>query len=49
MARAPDRMESRCRELAIAAGIDPDSRVEKPGSPRGMPTWCTFRDAARAE
>jgi len=49
MARAPDRTESRCRELAIAAGVDPDSRVEKPGSPRGMPAWCTFRDAARAE
>jgi len=42
-------MESRCRELAIAAGIDPDSRVEKAGSPRGMPAWCTYRDAARAE
>jgi tRNA-splicing ligase RtcB (3'-phosphate/5'-hydroxy nucleic acid ligase) len=49
MARTPDRTESRCRELAIAAGVDPDSRVEKPGSPRGMPAWCTFRDAARAE
>ena len=49
MARAPDMQELRCRELAIAAGLDPDSRVEKPGSPRGMPLWCTFRDAARAE
>jgi tRNA-splicing ligase RtcB len=49
MARPPDRTESRCRELALAAGVDPDSRVEKPGSPRGMPAWCTFRDAARAE
>ena len=49
MARAPDRLESRCRELALTAGVDPDSRVEKPGSPRGMPLWCTFRDAARAE
>jgi tRNA-splicing ligase RtcB len=42
-------MESRCRELALAAGVDPDSRVEKPGSPRGMPAWCAYRDAARAE
>ncbi|HEY1930763.1 MAG TPA: RtcB family protein [Acetobacteraceae bacterium] len=47
--RAPDRTEARCRELAIAAGVDPDSRVPKPGSERGMPAWCTFRDAARAE
>ncbi len=49
MPRPPDRQELRCREMAIAAGLDPDSRVEKPGSPRGMPLWCTFRDAARAE
>jgi tRNA-splicing ligase RtcB len=49
MARAPDPLEIRCREMAIAADLDPDSRVEKLGSPRGMPLWCTFRDAARAE
>ena len=49
MARVPDPLEIRCREMAIAAALDPDSRVEKPGSPRGMPLWCTFRDAARAE
>ncbi|MGB6324999.1 MAG: RtcB family protein, partial [Methylocella sp.] len=36
------------RDLCLAAGIDPDSRVAKPGSPRGMPAWCSFRDAARA-
>ena len=49
MPRSPDPLEIRCRELATTAGIDPDSRVAKPGSPRGMPAWCTFRDAARAE
>ncbi len=49
MPRPPDKQETRCREMAIAAGLDPDSRVEKPGSPRGMPLWCTFRDAVRAE
>jgi tRNA-splicing ligase RtcB len=49
MERAPDSLELRCRELATVAGIDPDSRVAKPGSTRGMPAWCTFRDAARAE
>ncbi len=37
------------REMCQAAGIDPDSRVEKSGNPRGMPAWCNFRDAARAE
>ena len=47
--RRIDLMESRCRELALAAGIDPDSRAEKPGSPRGQPAWCGFRDAVRAE
>jgi len=31
-----------------AAGLDPDARIERPGQ-RSMPTWCTFRDAARAE
>ena len=44
--RKPDPYEKRCRELAEAAGLDPDSRV---GEGRGMPLWCTFRDAARAE
>jgi tRNA-splicing ligase RtcB len=44
--RKPDRYEARARELALAAGIDPDSRV---GEGRGMPAWCTFRDAARQE
>lgn len=36
----------RARELCAAAGIDPESRV---GEGRGMPAWCTFRDAARQE
>lgn len=44
-----DPYASRARELAIAAGLDPDARIAKPGSERGMPVWCTFRDAARAE
>jgi tRNA-splicing ligase RtcB len=47
--RRPDPLELRARELAVAAGVDPDGRVPKPGSERGMPAWCTFRDAARAE
>lgn len=39
-------VQSRARELAIAAGFDPDGRV---GEGRGMPVWCTFRGAARKE
>lgn len=44
--RRPDPHQERARELCVAAGIDPDSRV---GEGRGMPAWCTFRDAARQE
>lgn len=44
--REPDRLESRARELCLAAGLNPESRV---GEGRGMPAWCTFRDAARKE
>jgi tRNA-splicing ligase RtcB len=46
--RRPDPYQARARELALAAGLDPDARIERPGQ-RAMPTWCTFRDAARAE
>lgn len=41
-----DPYQSRARELAIAAGVDPDARV---GEGRGHPAWCDFRTAARAE
>ena len=46
--RRADPYEERARALALAAGLDPDARIERPGL-RSMPTWCTFRDAARAE
>ncbi|HWF97031.1 MAG TPA: RtcB family protein [Xanthobacteraceae bacterium] len=46
--RRPDPYQARARELAIAAGLDPDARVARPGQ-RSMPAWCAFRDAARAE
>lgn len=46
--RKPDRTEPRARELCLAAGIDPDSRIERPGQ-RSMPAWCAYRDAARQE
>src|ERR1700722_7335432 len=46
--RRRDPYEARARELAIAAGRDPEARIERPGE-RSMPAWCTFRDAARAE
>ncbi len=54
--RRPSAYETRARELAIAAGLDPDARVARPGEimskeggARGWPVWCTFRDAAKAE
>jgi hypothetical protein len=34
--RKPDRHEARARELCLAAGTDPDSRIERPGQ-RSMP------------
>jgi tRNA-splicing ligase RtcB (3'-phosphate/5'-hydroxy nucleic acid ligase) len=46
--RKPDRYEARARELASGAGLDPDSRIDRPGQ-RSMPAWCAFREAARAE
>jgi tRNA-splicing ligase RtcB len=50
--RRPSPYETRARELAVAAGVDPDSRVARPGEAeggRGWPAWCGFREAARAE
>ena len=44
--RRPDPYEDRARELCLAAGIDPDSRV---GEGRGRPAWCDYRQAARSE
>jgi tRNA-splicing ligase RtcB len=41
-----DPYRERARELCVAAGIDPDSRV---GEGRGQPAWCLYRDAARRE
>ena len=43
-----DPYQSRARELCLAAGVDPDSRVERPGL-RSMPAWCACREAARKE
>jgi tRNA-splicing ligase RtcB len=42
----PDPYQARAREVCLATGVDPDSRV---GEGRGMPAWCVYRDAARAE
>lgn len=41
-----DPYQNRARELCLAAGVDPDSRV---GEGRGQPAWCGYRDAARKE
>jgi len=44
--RRPDPYMERARELCLAAGVDPDSRV---GEGRGQPAWCLYKDAARKE
>src|SRR5262245_64897016 len=41
-----DPYRERARELCLAAGIEPDSRV---GEGRGAPAWTLYRDAARKE
>jgi tRNA-splicing ligase RtcB len=48
MTRREDPYQARARELCLAAGFDPDSRIERPGQ-RSMPAWCAYRDAARQE
>jgi len=47
--RKPNPLEDRARELAIAAGLNPDDRTVKEGSERGQPVWCMFVKDARAE
>lgn len=47
--RRSDPYEPRAREIATAAGLDPDARVQMAGSERTMPAWCQFRQAARDE
>lgn len=47
--RPSDPLEARARDLAIAAGLDPDTRIPNPIKPgKTMPAWTQFRDAARA-
>ncbi len=46
--RPSDPLEARARDLCIAAGLDPDSRIPNPAKPdKTMPAWIPFRDAAR--
>lgn len=47
-ARCLEPHQERARALAIEAGLDPDAKIDRPGQ-RPIPTWCTFRDAARKE
>ncbi|MGG5820754.1 RtcB family protein [Falsiroseomonas sp. HW251] len=48
--RPSDPLEARARELAVTAGVDPDTRIPNPAKPgKTMPAWTGFRDAARAE
>jgi tRNA-splicing ligase RtcB len=48
MTRKPDPYETRARELAVAAGQNPDARVPMTDA-RTQPAWCTFRAQAKAE
>lgn len=41
-----DPYQKRAKELCLAAGLDPESRI---GEGRGRPTWTDFREAARRE
>jgi tRNA-splicing ligase RtcB (3'-phosphate/5'-hydroxy nucleic acid ligase) len=43
-----DPYQERARAMAVEAGLDPDAKIDRPGQ-RPMPSWCTFRDAARKE
>lgn len=41
-----DPYQERAKEICLAAGTDPDSRL---GDGRGRPAWCDYRQAARDE
>ena len=45
--RRTSDLAERARELAIAAGADPDSRIERKGL-RSMPAWTAYLEAALA-
>ena len=45
--RRPDPYAERARSLAVAAGLDPDARVDTENGARGQPAWCLFKDAAK--
>jgi tRNA-splicing ligase RtcB (3'-phosphate/5'-hydroxy nucleic acid ligase) len=47
--RRNDPHQERARELAVAAGLNPDERMPMAGTTRTMPVWCQFRQAARDE
>jgi tRNA-splicing ligase RtcB len=48
--RPADPLEARAREMAIAAGVEPDARIPNQAKPgKTMPAWTGFRDAVRAE
>jgi hypothetical protein len=42
MARRPDPYEARARELALAAGVDPDSRIDRPRQRSTLFFWRKF-------
>jgi tRNA-splicing ligase RtcB len=49
MTRQPDPLQARARQLAVAAGLDPDGRQSDVNNARGRPIWTAYIDAARTE
>jgi tRNA-splicing ligase RtcB len=46
--RRSDPLEAPARDLAVAAGLDPEARIPNPDKPgKTMPAWTQFRDAVR--
>src|SRR5262245_65546644 len=43
-----DPYQQRAREMAREAGLDPDDRIERPGT-RSMPAWCTIAGGGTKE
>jgi tRNA-splicing ligase RtcB (3'-phosphate/5'-hydroxy nucleic acid ligase) len=43
-----DELEAVARALCLLDGVDPDSRIDKPGR-APEPAWCSYREQARRE
>jgi tRNA-splicing ligase RtcB (3'-phosphate/5'-hydroxy nucleic acid ligase) len=43
-----DELEAVARALCLIDGVDPDSRIDKPGQ-APEPAWCSYRERAQRE